>query len=462
MTASRPRSPPACHTSSRASRARRPKSSLDYEDVEDFFHPEGQRHLLVSIPLQYVFDNRDNKLDPKKGFRALAFAEPTYDILTGATFVKFRGDVSAYQALDDGRQVRACRPRRRRLDPRRVRRGYSGRPALLCRRRRLGARLCLSGHRPEGPRRQPDRRAFLCRDCRSRCASPITETIGIVPFVDAGTVSEDEFLDFCALPGRRRRRLALSDAVRAAPDRRGGAAQPRTRRSRLRHLCRRRPGVLRPMRYLKRFLRLLRYSIYVVLAFAVGAVAVLTLTERGRDNLAGLISDFASSPGQTVRMSGIDGIWSGRLTLDNLVLEDAGGPLARRARTLRSTGRRWRCFRRPSAPTASSPSASNWRGCPRPSSDRQGRGAALAAGLAVAEADRPARHRARAGAGRRGGVHLGQGLGASPRRRRCEVETELNWRAATAAPAMSTRRSISRPARTSSISICGRRSRRAA
>ena len=37
--------------------------------------------------------------------------------------------------------------------------------------------------------------------------------------------------------------------------------------------------------------------------------------------------------------------------------------------TSRSTGRRWRCSRRPSAPTASSPSASNWRGCRRPSSE---------------------------------------------------------------------------------------------
>ena len=81
-----------------------------------------------------------------------------------------------------------------------------------------------------------------------------------------------------------------------------------------------------PMRYLRQFLRLLRYTIYVVLAFAIGAVAVLTLTERGRDNLAALISDFSSSPGRTVTLSGIDGIWSGHLTLQGLVLEDARGP----------------------------------------------------------------------------------------------------------------------------------------
>ena len=80
------------------------------------------------------------------------------------------------------------------------------------------------------------------------------------------------------------------------------------------------------MRYIKVIARILRYTIYLALAFVFAAIAVLTLTERGRDNLAGLISDFASSPGQTVKISGIDGIWSGNFRLQSLVLEDADGP----------------------------------------------------------------------------------------------------------------------------------------
>ena len=80
------------------------------------------------------------------------------------------------------------------------------------------------------------------------------------------------------------------------------------------------------MRYIKVIARILRYTIYLALAFVFAAIAVLTLTERGRDNLAGLISDFASSPEQTVRISGINGIWSGNFTLQSLVLEDADGP----------------------------------------------------------------------------------------------------------------------------------------
>src|SRR5688572_15216346 len=80
------------------------------------------------------------------------------------------------------------------------------------------------------------------------------------------------------------------------------------------------------MRLFKLLARIFRYAIYATLAFVIGAVAVLTLTERGRDNLAGLISDLASSPGQTVKISGINGIWSGNLTLQSLVLEDTDGP----------------------------------------------------------------------------------------------------------------------------------------
>ena len=80
------------------------------------------------------------------------------------------------------------------------------------------------------------------------------------------------------------------------------------------------------MRIVRRLLRLLTYLVLIVLAFAVGAVAVFTLTARGRDNLAALISDMASAPDRKVKISGINGIWSGNFTMDQLVLEDADGP----------------------------------------------------------------------------------------------------------------------------------------
>lgn len=80
------------------------------------------------------------------------------------------------------------------------------------------------------------------------------------------------------------------------------------------------------MIWVRRFLRILKYTVLVVLAFVVGALAVLTLTGKGRENLAAMISDFASSPDRKIRITGIDGIWSGNLSLDQLVLEDSEGP----------------------------------------------------------------------------------------------------------------------------------------
>jgi translocation and assembly module TamB len=80
------------------------------------------------------------------------------------------------------------------------------------------------------------------------------------------------------------------------------------------------------MAILKRFLRVFRFLFLLALALAVGAVLVFTLTERGRDNLAGLISTMASSDDAKVRIGGIDGIWSGALSVDHVVLEDAEGP----------------------------------------------------------------------------------------------------------------------------------------
>ena len=80
------------------------------------------------------------------------------------------------------------------------------------------------------------------------------------------------------------------------------------------------------MKTFRRILRIVLYTLLVVVAAAIGALVVLTKTERGRDNLAGIVSHLASSDDRKVTVSGIDGIWSGALRLDHVVLEDRGGP----------------------------------------------------------------------------------------------------------------------------------------
>lgn len=80
------------------------------------------------------------------------------------------------------------------------------------------------------------------------------------------------------------------------------------------------------MRIVKRIMRVLFYLVVLVVVAAVGALVVLTKTERGRENLAGLISSMASSDSSKLTVGGIDGIWSGNLTVDHVVLEDRQGP----------------------------------------------------------------------------------------------------------------------------------------
>ncbi|RTL95493.1 MAG: translocation/assembly module TamB [Hyphomicrobiales bacterium] len=80
------------------------------------------------------------------------------------------------------------------------------------------------------------------------------------------------------------------------------------------------------MKTVWRILRIFIYTLLALLVVAIGALVVLTGTEGGRQNLAGLISKMASNEDRKVTVSGIEGIWSGALRLDHVVLEDRTGP----------------------------------------------------------------------------------------------------------------------------------------
>ena len=76
----------------------------------------------------------------------------------------------------------------------------------------------------------------------------------------------------------------------------------------------------------KKLFGFLKYALLIAIAVAISAAAVLTLTVKGRENLAALISDFASTPDRKVTIKGMSGIWSGNFSMDWLVLADAQGP----------------------------------------------------------------------------------------------------------------------------------------
>lgn len=162
--------------------------AVEWSKVEDALNPGGVRHLLVSIPLQYVFDNRDSRLDPKRGFRVLAFAEPTHDFENGATFVKFRGEASAYRAIDDaGKFVFAARASAGSIV------GASLAEVPADRRFYVGGGGSVRGYAYQGigPKdvggKPTGGLSYVEASAELRIA--VNDSFGVVPFVDIGTVS---------------------------------------------------------------------------------------------------------------------------------------------------------------------------------------------------------------------------------------------------------------------------------
>lgn len=171
--------------------------ALDYSKITDSFGKH--EYLIASVPLQYVFDNRDNKLNPTKGFRALAYAEPSYDLLNGATFVKLKAEGSAYKAMDGaGKFVAAGRAALGSIvgaslqDVPADRRFYAGGGGSVRGYAYQGIGPKVKG----GPNDGQPIGGLSWFETSVEMRYQVTETIGIVPFVDAGTVSEKQFPDF--------------------------------------------------------------------------------------------------------------------------------------------------------------------------------------------------------------------------------------------------------------------------
>ncbi|RUV66223.1 outer membrane protein assembly factor, partial [Mesorhizobium sp. M5C.F.Ca.IN.020.14.1.1] len=170
--------------------------ALDYSKITDSFGKH--TYLIASIPLRYVFDNRDSRLNPTTGFRALAYAEPSYDILNGAAFVKLRGEGSAYQSLDAASKfVLAERVAIGSIigaglqDVPADRRFYSGGGGSV-------RGYAYQGIGPKDIDGEPiGGLSFFETSVEMRIA--ITDTIGVVPFVDVGTVSTNQFPDFSGM-----------------------------------------------------------------------------------------------------------------------------------------------------------------------------------------------------------------------------------------------------------------------
>ena len=172
----------------------------EYADITDAFFPLGRKYLLVSTPIEYVFDARDDKLNPKSGYRLFASTEPTYDFESGAAFVKVKGEASAYYSLDQAqRMVLAGRVAAGTIAGAKLsdipadRRFYSG----------GGGSVRGYAYQGIGPKiLDPMTGKLIPTGGRSFAEASlemrmqVTDTFGVVPFIDAGTISQDLVPDF--------------------------------------------------------------------------------------------------------------------------------------------------------------------------------------------------------------------------------------------------------------------------
>ena len=166
---------------------------VEYARLTDTF-ATGRNTLTVALPIEYVRDARDDRLNPTSGYRFLIAAEPTIETIHSDMFVKVRGEVSAYRALDDAKRfVLAGRVAGGTI----LGSDLSGIPAN----RRFyaggGGSVRGYGFQGIGPRdangRPTGGRSHF--EASAELRFNVTENVGIVPFIDVGMVGADQGFD---------------------------------------------------------------------------------------------------------------------------------------------------------------------------------------------------------------------------------------------------------------------------
>ena len=167
---------------------------ISYADTTDAFGDH--KYLTVSIPLEYVRDTRDDKLNPTEGYRASANIKPSYELLGGAVFSSFEGSISGYKGFgEDDRVVMAGRVSAGTIvgggsleNIPTTRRFYAGGGGSV----RGYAYQEISPYNAAGD--ATGGRSYVVASAEARVK--VTDTIGVVPFVDVGTVSDSMTPDF--------------------------------------------------------------------------------------------------------------------------------------------------------------------------------------------------------------------------------------------------------------------------
>lgn len=167
---------------------------LTWNETEDFRGVS--RFLTFSLPVSWTRDASDDKLDPHEGYRLRLTGIPSYEIFRSNFFHTIDGQVSGYTSFgeEDGVTLAGKLAAGTLL----MAPGLEDVPAT--RRFYLGGGGTVRGYAyqeitPRNANGDPlGGRSYMLASFETRVK--ITETVGIVPFIDVGTVSSSTYPDF--------------------------------------------------------------------------------------------------------------------------------------------------------------------------------------------------------------------------------------------------------------------------
>lgn len=167
---------------------------IDWSKTTDAYGDN--EYLTASLPLTAKRDARDNKLDPTEGYTASLAAKPSYEINGGTFFSSFEGTVTGYKGVgEDNRVVFAGKAALGTLvgsaDLEKIpttRRFFAGGGGSV----RGYSYQEISPYNAAGDATGGRSYALASAEARVK----VTDTIGVVPFIDAGTVSASMIPNF--------------------------------------------------------------------------------------------------------------------------------------------------------------------------------------------------------------------------------------------------------------------------
>jgi translocation and assembly module TamA len=167
---------------------------VEYARTEDAFGKND--YLTTSLPIAFERDMRDNKLDPTEGYTASISAKPSYEAYNGTFFSSAEGAATGYYGFgEEDRVVMAGKLAAGTLvgasdlqDIPVTRRFFAGGGGSV----RGYSYQEISPYNPEG--KATGGRSYVTASVEARVK--ITDTVGLVPFADAGFVGSKMTPDF--------------------------------------------------------------------------------------------------------------------------------------------------------------------------------------------------------------------------------------------------------------------------